>query len=317
MTSIYDFYPKEYYTPMPEMHNESIPVTAGCNYNSCKFCDLNGLLKYQEFELADIKHYIKERAKFYEGKRYVPKKFTLLEGNALCVPTQLLLEIMHCIHDSFPQVDYISTFARSKDILDKPLKDLALLKEAGLDRISIGIESGSDQVLHFQRKGVTANHQLQALKKLEALDIHYTCYIMVGLGGQELSQEHADKTAAFLNQVQPDELTVVTMVLFKGADLVKDVISGRFKRLKPSQTVLEEIRLLEKLDLKSIFNASHPTNLIPVKGMIPQQKDVLIQKLKEGYLTSLEATRKTDYYQGRKWHQLSKESGLDQALKGQ
>ena len=79
---------------------------------------------------------------------------------------------MHCIHDSFPQVDYISTFARSKDILDKPIKDLTLLKEAGLDRISIGIESGSDQVLHFQRKGVTANHQVQALKKLEALDSH-------------------------------------------------------------------------------------------------------------------------------------------------
>ena len=101
--------------------------------------------------------------RFYEGKRYVPKKFTLLECNALCVLTQHLLEIMHCIHDSFSQVDYISTFVRSKDILDKPLKDLALLKEAGLDRISIGIESGSDQVLHFQRKRDTTNHQLQTL----------------------------------------------------------------------------------------------------------------------------------------------------------
>ncbi len=279
MLRIEDFYPKNFYTPMPEMYNENIPVTAGCGYDLCKFCDLNGLLKFEVFDIEKVKQYIKDRAEFYQGQLIVPKKFTLLEGNALCCDTNHLLEIMHTIHQHFPQVDYISSFARSMDVLDKSMEDLQALKEAGLDRLSIGIESGSDEVLRFQRKGVRPKDQLRALKKLEEAGIRYTCYIMIGLGGKRWSHDHALDTARFLNQVHPDELTVVTMVLFKGADLVKDVVEGRFKRLSVLESLQEERLLLSHLSLSTIFNGTHPTNALAIKGKLPEQKELLLDKL--------------------------------------
>lgn len=279
MLSFEDFYPKHFYTPMPEMYNENIPVTAGCGYDLCKFCDLNGLLDFEVFEIEKVKQYIRQRGRWYEDQLIVPKKFTLLEGNALCCDTDHLLDIMDTIHQSFPKVNYISSFARSMDILNKSQVDLKRLKEAGLDRLSIGIESGSDEVLRFQRKGVRPQDQMEALKKLEDLGIRYTYYIMLGLGGRQRSESHALQTAEFLNHTHPDEVTVVTLVLFKGADLIKDVKAGRFKRLTVLESMKEERLLLEHLQMETIFNGTHPTNAVPLKGKLPDHKDLLLKQL--------------------------------------
>ena len=281
MLKLKDFYPDTMYTPMPEMHNLNIPVTAGCNYNYCRYCDLNALQKFRLFDLDKIKTYIRDQGAFYADQRRQPKKLTLLEGNALCCPTDFLLEIMEEVHINFKQVEYIATFARTYDILQKTEEELKSLKDAGLDRLSIGIESGSTEVLAHQRKRVTAEQQLQALKKLEAIGIRYTCYIMIGLGGQKWTQQHALETAEFLNQVRPEELTVVTMVIFKGAALAQDIRQGKFQRLKVQDTIKEEILLLENLTLSTIFNGTHPTNAVPIKGKLPEQKEFLLSKLKE------------------------------------
>lgn len=279
MKDIKDFYPKYKYTPMPEMHNENIPVTSGCSFNQCKYCYLHGSEKFKIFEMNDIKAYIKETASFYKGKSRIPTKFTLLGGNPLCAPTSFLLEILEDISMNFEDVKYVSSFARSGDILNKSLEDLRKLKKAGINRLSIGIESGSNQVLNFQKKGVSAEEQEEALMKLKAVGIDYTCYIMIGLGGKKWTEEHALKTAELLNKVHPKELTIVTMVLFKGSELVEEVRKGNFKRLKVYETILEERLLLENLKLKTLFNGTHPTNAVSIKGYIPESKDLLLEKL--------------------------------------
>lgn len=306
MLELKDFYPKTMYTPMPEMHNLNIPVTAGCDYNYCRYCDLNALQTFRIYDLNKIKTYIQDQGAFYAKQRRQPKKFTLLEGNALCCPTDFLLEVMQEVHLNFKQVEYIASFARTYDILQKSEVELRALKEAGLDRLSIGIESGSTEVLSYQRKGVTADQQLQALKKLEAVGIRYTCYIMVGLGGQKWTKQNALETAEFLNQVHPDELTVVTMVVFKGADLAQEIRQGKFKRLKVQDTIAEEILLLENLNLSTIFNGTHPTNAVPVKGKIPEQKDLLLEKLKEVLVTH--DTSELHLAEVIKWHRISQGS---------
>ena len=278
MLKLHDFYQGGYYTPMPEMHNLGIPVTAGCDYNQCRYCDLNHLQPFQHFPLDKIKHYITDEAAFYHDQRRKPSRFTLLEGNALCRDTDDLLTILGYLQSAF-QVDYVSTFARSYDILRKSPQDLVRLHQAGLDRISIGIETGSDTVLRYQQKGVSAKHQLVALQKLEEAGIRYTCYIMLGLGGRQWSQDHAQETASFLNQVHPEELTIVTIVLFKGADLVRAVRSGEFQRLTARESLLEMRQLLEGLELTTLFNATHPTNALSLKGRLPEHKALLLAKL--------------------------------------
>lgn len=278
---IKNFYDKYMYTPMPEMHNEMIPVTDGCSYGQCIYCDLNMGKKFRVFHLEDIKKYIQKRAIFYEGKRFTPKKFTLLEGNPLCLKTDFLAEVLIEIKKNFPEMKYVSCFARSEDILKKSKEDLKILKSLGLDRLCIGIESGDDEVLKFHHKGVTSEEQLKALKLLEEVGISYSCYIMLGLGGKSHSKEHILNTAKFLNKTKPFEIVVVNLVIFSGAELVKYVKSGEFKRISLKEQIEEEILLLENLKIHTVYNGTHKTKILPLTTKIPERKKDLIKMLKE------------------------------------
>ena len=278
---IQGFYDKYMYTPMPEMHNEMIPVTGGCSYGKCIYCDLNMGKKFQVFDLEDIKKYIRKRAKFYEEKRFTPNKFTLLEGNPLCLKTDFLAEILIEIKENFPNMKYVSCFARSEDVLRKSDEDLKYLKSLGLDRLCLGIESGDDKVLKFHKKGVTTEEQLKATKMLEEAGIDYSCYIMLGLGGKDHSREHILNTAKFLNKTNPFEIVVVNLVIFSGAELVKYVKSGEFKRISLKEQIEEEILLLENLNIHTIYNGTHKTKILPLTTMIPERKEDLLRLLRE------------------------------------
>lgn len=85
----------------------------------------------------------------------------------------------------------------------------------------LGLESGSDKVLSFQNKGTNLDDSLKACKKLERLGIKYSAYIMLGLGGRDLSKDHIEKTAFLLNQIHPFEIVIVTTVIFKRAGLAQ------------------------------------------------------------------------------------------------
>ena len=268
------------YTPMPEMHNEMIPVTIGCSYSKCLFCDLNMGRKFYIYPLEEIKSYIKNRKEYYKDKRIVPKKFNLLEGNPLSLDTDFLEKVLETINEKF-DIKYISMFARTIDIMNKSDQELLRLKDLKMDRLSIGIESGSDEVLNYHRKGIDSKGQLEALRRLESLGIDYSTYIMLGLGGKKWSLVHAEKTAEFLNKLNPFEVVLVTTVVFKGAALVEEVRNGNFQRLRVRETLTEERDLIGKLELNTILNASHKTNSLPLRGKLPEHKDLLIKKINE------------------------------------
>ncbi len=282
------FYDRYMYSPMPEMHNEMIPVTDGCSYGKCLFCDLNVGKSFKVFDIEDIKKYIRKRAEFYKGKRFVPRKFTLLEGNALCLKTRTLEEILKEIKKNFPHMKYVSTFARSDDILRKSKEELTLLKSLGLDRICVGIESGDEEVLSYHKKGVTVEEQYRALKKLEEEGISYSVYIMLGLGGKRRSKEHILNTAKFLNSVNPFEIVVVNLVIFTGAGLVERIRKGEFERISLREQLKEEILLLENLKISTIYNGTHKTKIVPLTTVIPDRKEDLIKILRD----NLEKTEK-------------------------
>ena len=299
-----NFYNEYMYTPMPEMHSEMIPVTQGCSYNKCLYCDLNYKQKFKVFEFEDIKTYIESRRRFYQDKRVKPTKFNLLEGNPLCLDTDFLLRIMKEINKNF-SCKYISMFARVKDVLNKSEKDLLRLKNEKMDRICLGLESGSDKVLAFHNKGTNLEDSLKACKKLERLGIKYSAYIMLGLGGRDLSKDHIEKTAFLLNQIHPFEIVIVTTVIFKRAGLAQKVRSKEFKRLSVRESILEERDLLEKLELETIFNASHKTNALILTGLIPDHKKKLLDKID----SHLEEYSKKDLVklENKKWRVWDKE----------
>lgn len=275
-----NFYPIYMYTPMPEMHNVMVPLTSGCSYQKCLYCDLNFRQKFHVFKLAEIEDYLRKEKIKYDKMRRSPKKYTLLEGNPLCVKASFLENVFAMIHKYF-EVDYISMFARATDVLRKTDEELLRLKAMGMDRLCLGLESGSDEVLSFHKKGHSVSDSIRACKKLERLGISYSVYIMLGLGGKEMTLAHREGTAKLLNEIKPFEIVFVTTVIFKRAPLKDLVRAKEFTRLPIKDVLAEEIYILESLENSTVIKATHKTNPLPLLAKFPEGKEDMLRKLKE------------------------------------
>lgn len=299
-----NFYPIYMYTPMPEMHNVMVPVTSGCSYQKCLYCDLNFRQKFHVFKLAEIEDYLRKEKTKYDKMRRSPKKFTLLEGNPLCVKASFLENVFAMIHKYF-EVEYISMFARASDVLRKTDEELLRLKAMGMDRLCLGLESGSDEVLSFHQKGHSVSDSIRACKKLERLGISYSVYIMLGLGGKEMTLAHRKGTAKLLNEIKPFEIVFVTTVIFKRAPLKDLVRAKEFTRLAIKDVLAEEIYILESLENSTVIKATHKTNPLPLLAKFPEGKEDMLRKLKEYRDGNTEkALRKNEM---RKWQVWDKE----------
>lgn len=303
---VYKDYGDYIYQPMAEATSLGLPVTLGCSYNKCLYCDLNHGIDFKVLSLEDIEDRLVKLSFINKYNRRKVRKFVLLGANPLVLETDYLLEISRLVQKYFKDVKYISSFTRVDDILGKSPRELRLLRENGYNRFSLGIESGSDLVLDLQKKAVSSRDNLEAMLLLEEMDIDYSSYIMLGLGGRKYSRLHAIETAELLSQVRPFELTLVTMVLFKDAPLIKSIRDGSFKRLSPLESLREEKLLLENLSMKNtVFNASHKTNILPLKGILPSQKTSLINRL-ELAIKELE-DEDLGRYEHRRWNKWSTE----------
>ena len=276
---IYGEYGFYYYVPMAEAYTIQIPVTISCSYNKCLYCDLNQHKKFRELSLDEIESNIQKLRYIHEEKINSAKRFLLAGGNPFVLSPEKLLKIASIIKSNFPELEYISSFARADDITRKTQNELKILNDSGFDRLCIGIESGSDEVLNFHNKGVTSAQNLQAMKMLDEANIKYSCYIMLGLGGLDMSESHINGTINLLNQANPFQLTVVTLVLFKGAGLVEKVRSHEFHRMPPFDALKEGRQILSQLNISTIWDATHKTNLFPIKGRIPLHKEKLLNRI--------------------------------------
>ena len=278
---LYDEYGFFYYVPMAESYAVQLPVTVSCSYGRCLFCDLNQGMRFRVLSMEEVAANAERLQAIHERDRRPPTRFLLAGGNPLVLGTEALLRIAGMVRSAFPSCAYISAFARADDVLRKTPAELEALRGAGYDRFCLGVESGSDRVLRYQEKGVGREENARAMAALEAAGIAFSVYVMLGLGGREMSADHVEGTASLLNAARPFELTVVTLVIFKGARLAERVRAREFRRLSPLEAMREGRDLLSRLTLSTVWNGTHKTNLFPIKGRIPLHRERLLQRLDE------------------------------------
>ncbi|GAW93506.1 radical SAM protein [Calderihabitans maritimus] len=210
----------------------------------------------------------------------------LQDGNAVEMKTSRLLEILHYLRESFPGVERITSYARSKTVAKKPLEDLERLHEAGLSRLHIGFESGCDEVLAFMKKGTTAEEHIMAGKKAKAAGISLSEYYMPGLGGKKWSKEHALESAEVLNEIKPDFIRLRSLVLRQGSPLSARIQAGEgeFEPLIEDEVVEEIALFLEHLDCSAYVTSDQMCNLLwEVEGQLPRDKEKML-KIIDDYL---------------------------------
>jgi len=222
--------------------------------------------------------------------------------------------VMKYLKQTFPGIDRITSYARSKTVSQKKLDDLIELRKAGLSRIHMGVESGYDPVLQFMDKGVTAADHITGGKNVVASGISLCSYVMPGAGGKRMWREHALETAGVLNEINPDFIRLRTLTIQPRMLLHKDVVSGDFVR-STDEEIVEEIKLLiENLDCGSQIVSDHMMNLLPeVEGKLPDDKEKILAVISR--FQALPPEERDNYKLGRRLGFYSKLDDLGDSMR--
>lgn len=204
----------------------------------------------------------------------------LQDANNLVMKTEDLESVILYLKTAFPKIKRVTSYARSLNLTRKKISDLVRLRDAGLSRLHVGLESGYDPVLKMMDKGETASQHIKGGQRVVESGISLSEYIILGLGGQELSHLHARHTARVLNEINPDFIRQRTLTINHVVPLAVDVDNGLFVRATDEDIIREERILLENLEVHSYYVSDHISNLLPeVEGRLPDDKKRLLSVL--------------------------------------
>lgn len=260
--------------PHDEMTTFLLPVTLGCSYNKCAFCSMYKDIDYAKVPINKIKMHL------MNGYLYTEKVF-LTGADPLSIGFDEMMKILGLVKKHLPYCARVASYASVKSILKYSSKELSLLHDEGLRLLYIGFETGRDDILQLVDKAHTLEDAIKAGKKLNAANLMFNSIIIYGIAGKGESLSNAIATANMINQFNTNAIITMNLTLFEGTkliDMVKDgdfIPSNRTERLLEIKTLLENLKPIKK----TIFDTSHPTNIIKIKGYLPEDKEKLINYL--------------------------------------
>lgn len=181
-------------------------------------------------------------AMFYHWLLSGGKTAFLQDANSLIMKTDQLIEVLAYLRRTFPTIVRVTTYARARTVMQKSLDELRAIRQAGLDRLHVGLESGDDTVLQKIGKGATAEIHIKAGRKALDAGFQLSEYWMPGVGGKEHWQAHAENTARVLSAINPHYIRSRPFRAWPGTPLAQAVADGTFTMLTPAEQ-LEELRL--------------------------------------------------------------------------
>ena len=290
--------------PPSEAYSLLLRINRGCGWNKCRFCGFYRDIPFSIRSAEDIKKDI-DRIKYWvdvfqgrvaqagnpqtEGEQeacYMAynwiqsgmKSVFFQDGNSILMNPDGMIEVLEYLKATFPQIQRITSYARSDTINRLSLERLTRYRELGLNRFHIGLETGNDYILKLMNKGVDKATQIQAGIKAKAAGIEINEFYMPNMGGREYARESALDTADVMNQVNPDFIRIRSMALAENLEMYQDYRSGMLTRPNDIETI-QEIRLfIENLHgITSVVDSDHILNiLLELRGKLPEGKDRML-----------------------------------------
>jgi hypothetical protein len=334
--------------PPSEAYSLLIRVTRNCPWNRCTFCpvykgsrfsvrsldhvkkdidaihtsiqmigdmaDENGRIRRGQIRKAAGNYEAPDPGAFNAALNWFAggmKSIFIQDANSLIIKPRQLIEILKHLNSRFPRVERITSYARSHTIARIKDSDLENIKDAGLNRIHIGLESGSDAVLKMAKKGVAKATHVKAGLKIKKAGMELSEYIMPGLGGKTYSRIHALETADALNQINPDFIRLRTLAIPNSVELFDDWEAGRFEKCTDLEMAREILLLIESLNgITSVVKSDHILNLFEtVEGILPQDKERMLDIIRT--FLAMEPHRQCVYQVGRRLGFFSRISDMD------
>ncbi len=273
-------YVEPVFRPPSEAESLILPVTDGCSWNQCTFCEMY-TAPQKQFR-ARSEEEVLESIRL-TGQRYGDqiRRVFLADGDALVLPTRRLLTLLEAIRTHMPAVRRISSYCLPRNLRKKSQADIDELAAAGLTMAYVGAESGDDAVLAAVHKGETFDTTCEALDKLGAAGITRSVMILNGLGGKALSAQHADNSARLANATQPEYLATLVVSFPQGEQRLRAGFPG-WEPLSQQELFIEMERFLSGLELKrTVFRSDHASNWLVLKGTLGSDKERLLQQVRQ------------------------------------
>lgn len=197
-----------------------------------------------------------------------PERAFLADSNPIVVKTEELVQMLEHLYEVFPSLNRVTSYARAKTIVMKKPEELERLRQAGLTRLHLGLESGDDEVLKRMNKGATADEMIEGGLKAKEAGFEVSEYVMPGLGGKALWEQHAKGTARVLNAVDPDYTRMRTLGVMPGTPLYQMYEDGEFELLTPSELLRELRVMIEGLDITGRVVFDHANNPHTREGFV-------------------------------------------------
>lgn len=266
--------------PPSEATSLLVRVSRNCPWNQCVFCPAYKGTKFSKRTVDEVKKDIDAMAVEYGAVR-VTSAF-LQDADSLLLPTGDLIAILEYLRERFPKIDRITTYARARTLKRKSVDELRLLRAAGLTRVHAGLESGSETVLKLIKKGLTPEEIVTGGRHVMDAGLELSEYVMPGIGGRALSQEHAIETAKVLNMVRPHFIRIRTFAMHPKSPMQRMVEEGTFVPMNDEETIGEIRLLVDHLDkMHSYFSCNDfSLNLLmQVDGFLDEKKDAMLKEL--------------------------------------
>jgi hypothetical protein len=334
--------------PPSEAFSLLVRVTRNCPWNRCTFCPV---YKDTRFSIRPKDHVIKDIDSVHRSVEIIQKtareegnvplaeirkaagnsdhvdplafnaalnwardgmrSVFIQDANSLIIKPSDFVEILTHLKTRFPWVERITSYARSHTIARISDDNLKAIKNAGLNRIHIGLESGSDNVLKMTQKGVTKETHIKAGLKVKKAGMELSEYVMPGLGGKAFSKEHAVETADALNQINPDFIRLRTLAIPNSVSLYDDYETGRFEKCTDLMMAEEVLLFIESLNgITSVLKSDHILNLFQnLEGKLPEDKENMLDIVRR--FLAMTPDRQCVYQVGRRLGYFSRLSDME------
>lgn len=269
--------------PPTEAGSLLICVTRGCNWNRCRFCGIYPHFGRPEHEprplddvLADI-----HAARDLHGD--VWETAFLGDADPMSVPPDDFSPILRELRAAFSRLVRVTCYARAATCWLRKRR-LGEFKDAGLDRVHVGLETGADELLRFHDKGVSQGVLIKSGRQVRQAGLELSHYVLLGLGGADRSDMHVRETLEVLNAVRPDFVRFRRLWIYgseggPACPLWHDVRAGRFTPQSPEGTVLEMRAIIAGINFPTHVEAIHGNVYVRLQGELPGAREKLLAKM--------------------------------------
>lgn len=322
------------YRPPSEGGSSSLLVrfTRNCPWNRCGFCSMYKTEKFELRSVAEIKQDIDAIAalgndlapdgtitreavvalmgrhpelEYHQGLTMVyhwllagAKTAFVQDANSLIMPTDNLVEVLRYLRTTFPSIVRVTSYARSRTLAQKKLEELTAIRQAGLDRLHVGLETGDDELLKEIKKGVTAEDHIKGGRKAMEAGFQLSEYWMPGLGGRAQWENHALHTARVLSAINPHYIRSRPFYPAPGTPLYQAAEEGSFQALTVQEQMGELKILIKELNVTSRVCFDHAGNYWTDRRghllfthsyegyQFPEEKQKVLDRIEEGLLST-------------------------------